>query len=117
MLGYILHRSLLMVPTLIGITIISFFIMHLAPGDPVDLFLGGAAGGEGLASDRQQDIEKARQELRKQLGLDKPLHIQYVNWITALFLKIEAVSEFDLAAIRADELLSTMRDSERKELA
>ena len=88
MLGYILQRSLLMVPTLVGITVISFFIMHLAPGDPVDLFLGGVAGGEGLASDRQQDIEKTREDLRRQLGLDRPVHVQYFNWVTALFLKV-----------------------------
>ena len=100
MLGYILQRSLLMVPTLVGITVISFFIMHLAPGDPVDLFLGGVAGGEGLASDRQQDIEKTREELRRQLGLDRPVHVQYFNWVTALFLKVETISAFDRSALR-----------------
>ena len=117
MLGYILHRSLLMIPTLIGITIVSFFIMHLAPGDPVDLFLGGAAGGEGLASDRQQDIEKTRQELRRQLGLDRPVHVQYVNWVTALFLKVESISAFDRSAMQADELLARIGDLERRSLA
>ena len=116
MLGYILHRSLLMVPTLIGITVISFFIMHLAPGDPVDLFLGGAAGGEGLASDRQRDIEKTRQELRRQLGLDRPVHIQYVNWVTALFLKVESISAFDRSAMQADDLLERLNPTERRVL-
>lgn len=116
MLGYILHRSLLMIPTLIGITVVSFFIMHLAPGDPVDLFLGGAASGEGLASDRQQDIEKTRQELRRQLGLDQPVHIQYVNWVTALFLKVELISEFDRRAIQADQLLDQLGNLERRSL-
>ncbi len=116
MLGYILHRSLLMIPTLIGITVISFFIMHLAPGDPVDLFLGGAAGGEGLASDRQRDIEKTRQELRRQLGLDRPVHIQYVNWVTALFLKVESIGAFDRSAMLADGLLEHLEASERRAL-
>jgi peptide/nickel transport system permease protein len=88
-----------MIPTLIGITVISFFIMHLAPGDPVDLFLGGAAGGEGLAEKRQVDIEKARQELRRQLGLDRPVYIQYVTWVAGLILKIEPLGEFDRAAM------------------
>ncbi len=117
MLGYILHRSLLMIPTLIGITVVSFFIMHLAPGDPVDLFLGGAAGGEGLASDRQQDIEKTRQELRRQLGLDRPVHVQYVIWVTALLLKVESISAFDRSAMQADELLARIGDLERRSLA
>jgi len=116
MLGYILQRSLLMVPTLVGITVISFFIMHLAPGDPVDLFLGGVAGGEGLASDRQQDIEKTREELRRQLGLDRPVHVQYFNWVTALFLKVETLSAFDLSALRADGLLERLEASERRAL-
>ena len=117
MLGYILQRSLLMVPTLIGITVISFFIMHLAPGDPVDLFLGGVAGGEGLSSDRQQDIEKTRQELRRQLGLDRPVHVQYVTWVTALFLKVESISDFDRSAIQADELLGRLDAAERNAMA
>ena len=116
MLGYILQRSLLMVPTLVGITVISFFIMHLAPGDPVDLFLGGVAGGEGLASDRQQDIEKTRQELRRQLGLDRPVHVQYFNWVTALFLKVEPISAFDRSALLADGLLERIEASERRAL-
>ena len=55
--------------------------MRLAPGDPVDLFLGGAAGGEGISTDRQADMGKTRRDLRHQLGLDRPLHIQYLHWI------------------------------------
>ena len=116
MLGYILQRSLLMIPTLVGITVISFFIMHLAPGDPVDLFLGGVAGGEGLASDRQRDIEETRQELRRQLGLDRPVHVQYANWVTALFLKVESISAFDRSAMLADRLLERLDASERRAL-
>ena len=108
MLSYIIQRTFLIIPTLIGITIISFFIMRLAPGDPVDRFLSGAAGGEGLASDRQAKIEKARQELRRQLGLDKPLHIQYLNWIMSLVLKVEPLNEFDQMALLADDVLNRL---------
>jgi peptide/nickel transport system permease protein len=116
MLNYIVHRTLLMIPTLIGITIISFFIMHLAPGDPVDLFLGGAAGGEGLSADRRMDIEKTRQALRKQMGLDRPLHIQYTSWVTGLVLKMDALDELDRMALLADELLSQLTEQERAAL-
>ena len=116
MLNYIVHRTLLMIPTLIGITIISFFIMHLAPGDPVDLFLGGAAGGQGLSADRQMDIEKTRQALRKQMGLDRPLHIQYTSWVTGLVLKMDALDELDRMALLADELLSQLTEQERAAL-
>ena len=76
MLCYTIQRILLAIPTLFGITLLSFLIMRLAPGDPVDLFLGGVAGGEGISTDRQGDVDKARRDLRRQLGLDKPLHIQ-----------------------------------------
>ncbi|MDP7236639.1 MAG: ABC transporter permease [Candidatus Latescibacteria bacterium] len=116
MLNYILHRIFLMIPTLIGITVISFSIMHLAPGDPVDLFLGGAAGGEGLSADRQKDIEKTRQALRKQLGLDQPLHIQYTNWVTGLILKTVPLDDLDQMALLADDLLRQLTDAERAAL-
>ena len=49
MLQYTIQRILLAIPTLLGISLLSFLIMHLAPGDPVDLFLGGGAGGAGVA--------------------------------------------------------------------
>ena len=89
MLLYTLQRLLLAIPTLLGITLISFSIMHLAPGDPVDLFLGGAAGGEGISTDRRAEVEKTRQQLRRQLGLDQPLHLQYFNWLSSLLLRPE----------------------------
>ena len=106
MLQYAIQRTLLAVPTLIGITLISFLVMRLAPGDPVDLFLGGAAGGEGISTDRQADLEKTRQELRRQLGLDQPLHKQYFSWLFDLILKVEALDEFERGAILADKVLA-----------
>ena len=90
---YTVQRTLLAIPTLLGISLLSFFIMHLAPGDPVDLFLGGAAGGEGISTDKQADREKTRQELRRQLGLDQSLPLQYLGWLGKLVLKVEAVPE------------------------
>lgn len=117
MLRYLLQRSVLMIPTLIGITIVSFGIMRLAPGDPVDLFLGGAASGAGLSDKFQGNIEKTRQELRERLGLDKPLYRQYLTWVSGLFLRVEPLNEFDRAALLADDLLQEMSVSERAHLA
>ncbi|MBI2503347.1 MAG: ABC transporter permease [Candidatus Latescibacteria bacterium] len=88
---YTVQRVLLALPTLLGISLISFFIMRLAPGDPVDLFLGGAAGGEGISTDKQADREQIRQELRRQLGLDQSLPRQYLNWLSKLVLRVERV--------------------------
>jgi peptide/nickel transport system permease protein len=116
MLSYIIQRGILMIPTLIGITLISFFIMRLAPGDPVDLFLGGAAGGEGIETDRRADFERTREELRKQLGLDKPIHIQYFSWLSSLVLRAEPLSEYDRAARTVDVAIARMDASPRLEL-
>jgi peptide/nickel transport system permease protein len=58
-----------MIPLLIGISILNFAIMHLAPGDPVDLLTERNATAE----------ERAR--IKKLYGLDDPLHIQYLRWM------------------------------------
>ena len=60
-----------MVPLLIGITIISFAIIHLSPGGPVEL----------ATSMDQRVTAQARQRLMHIYGLDKPLHVQYADWL------------------------------------
>jgi len=69
---YIIRRTLQMIPLLIGITVISFSIMHLAPGGPI-----GILGGEGNEQLDVQQIER----LRAKYGLDKPIPVQYVVWL------------------------------------
>ncbi len=75
---YLLKRLLLMVPSLFGITVITFAIIHLAPGDPAAMRIGSSLTGtirnEQLA---QAIIEKTR----KEFGLDKPIHVQYWLWL------------------------------------
>jgi len=71
---YLFRRLLGMVPLLLGITIISFGIMHVAPGEPV------VAGQEFNPKVSAQDIER----LRAYYGLDKPLYAQYWNWLKRL---------------------------------
>ena len=86
MLAYVLRRVLLLVPTFIAITFIGFAIIHLAPGDPVELFLSGglAAGQTGISTQKLADIEKAKAQLRHELGLDQPIPVQYVQWVGRL---------------------------------
>jgi peptide/nickel transport system permease protein len=87
MARYLAVRVLWMIPTFIGITLISFLIVHMAPGDPAKLAAGGGlgAGGEaGLASDKRAAVDRAVTEWRAQFGLDKPLHVQYVVWLRNL---------------------------------
>lgn len=71
---YILRRLALLVPTVLGVSIIVFLMMHFIPGDPVALLLGDYYTEETAAA------------IRAQYGLDKPLHIQYVIWLGRLFI-------------------------------
>jgi len=75
MFGYALRRLILAIPLLIGITFVSFLVIHLAPGEPVESTVG--------ESSTQSDA-KLRERLREIYGLDKPLHVQYWNWVTRL---------------------------------
>src|SRR5438309_7318107 len=69
MLTYISQRLLQAVPVLIGISVLSFLMLHLVPGDPVQIFAG----------DKPLTPERAA-ELRHQYGLDRPLVVQYVDY-------------------------------------
>ncbi len=75
---YILKRVLQAIPLLLGIVTVTFFIMRLAPGDPMDIYL------EPLD---EQGVEQASWDpevielLRKKYGLDQPIHVQYVKWV------------------------------------
>lgn len=73
---YIIRRLLWMVPTVIGITLITFLIMRAAPGDPAKLGLG--IGGESLKA--TEASKKVLEEHRRLLGLDKPLWQAYLSW-------------------------------------
>ena len=75
---YATKRLLQSIPLLLGIATVTFFIVHMAPGDPMDVYLEERfrRGGEM----DPQIIEL----IRKKYGLDQPLHIQYVKWISNL---------------------------------
>ncbi len=75
MLWYALRRLVLAVPLLIGITFISFLVIHLAPGDPTELQLGELS---------PESSAQAKQQLRELYGLDKPIPVQYWIWLTRL---------------------------------
>jgi len=75
MTTYIIRRILLMIPTILGITIMVFAISRAAPGDPVSLSMG--PGGQ-LDAQRAADVRKVRMAL---YGLDKPIPVQYAIWL------------------------------------
>ena len=70
MTGFIIRRILLVVPTLLGMTVVIFLMLSVTPGDPAELLLGERATKESLDA------------MREYLGLKKPLYVQY-----GLFLK------------------------------
>src|SRR3972149_4356259 len=71
MLSYITRRLLLMVPLIFGITLITFTVIHLAPGNPVEV----------QTEMSLKASAQARENLKKLYGLDKPLYIQYFEWL------------------------------------
>ena len=68
-MAYILRRIILLVVTLALVSLITFSVFQVMPGDPVRIMLGTDAD------------ETQVQTLTKQLGLDQPLHVQYIDWV------------------------------------
>ena len=73
MLRYTVNRVLLMIPTLLGVAVLVFFLLRLMPGDPVATMLLGDGGGANIPKDLSAQ-ERAR------LGLDQPLWVQFFKW-------------------------------------
>jgi ABC-type dipeptide/oligopeptide/nickel transport system permease component len=69
MIRFLLRRLLLTIPVLIGVATLVFALIHLVPGDPVQAMLGETASPEDVA------------DLRSRLGLDRPLAVQYVDFL------------------------------------
>lgn len=72
MRDFIIRRFLLLIPVSLGVVTLVFLLIHFIPGDPVDLMLG------------DQAIQVEKENLRHQLGLDKPLVTQYFDYFKGL---------------------------------
>jgi len=72
-----------MIPLIFGITLITFTVIHLAPGNPVEV----------QTEMSLKVTAQAKENLKKLYGLDKPLHVQYLNWI-ARFVKLDFGKSF-----------------------
>ena len=75
MLRYTINRVLLMIPTLIGVAVLVFFLLRVVPGDIVEIKLRGDGG-----SVTQETIDMER----KRLGLDRPLPTQFADWMVGM---------------------------------
>lgn len=71
MLKFILRRVLLMIPVLLGVTLVTFIIVRSIPGDPVQVLLG---------ADRRTTPEQI-ESIRQSYGLDQSLPVQYIKWL------------------------------------
>jgi peptide/nickel transport system permease protein len=69
---YIVRRFLIAIPVLFGVTVFTFFIINLAPGNPVDVFVNPTATAAQIALQKQQ------------LGLNDPIWVQYLRWLQHL---------------------------------
>ncbi|OPL08662.1 MAG: hypothetical protein AVO33_09600 [delta proteobacterium ML8_F1] len=73
MTRYILRRIFMMIPVMLGVTLLVFFIISLTPGDAASMILG------------QEATEESIQELREEMGLNDPTAVQYVRYMGGLF--------------------------------
>ncbi|MEK6777477.1 MAG: ABC transporter permease [bacterium] len=74
MVFFLVKRVLMIFPMLLGITVITFIVIHLAPGTPADA----------ITELNPRASAQARENLKRIYGLDKPLHVQYIHWVCRL---------------------------------
>ena len=77
MIKYVVKRLLLLIPVFLGVTFVIFFIVRLSPADPVTAILG-------INITEEQYLAK-----QAELGLDKPLLIQYVNYVINIITHLD----------------------------
>jgi len=89
MLKYFLRRLAIIIPTLLGVTVVVFVIINMAPGGPIEQKLqqmrfgsGDAAEGGTKSRGATQGVsDEVLEALKKQYGFDKPMHMRYLLWL------------------------------------
>ncbi len=103
MTRYILKRIIQLIPVVIGISLITFFILNLAPGDPAELM---------VRSSGMEPTAEALASMQEELGLNHPLHIRYVLWAWQALhgdLGVSYRSGLPVARELADRFPATLR--------
>ncbi len=99
MITYLIRRLLIAVPVLLGVTMLNFAIIQLAPGSPADLYLDPSAPPDYI------------ERVEAQLGLDQPIPVQYLNWLNQLVrgdLGLSHVSRAPVSDIIASRIGPTL---------
>lgn len=106
--SYFIRRLLLAIPTFLGITIVCFALTRLLPGGPVDIQLMKMRnlGGEGRGAESVTQVtEEYRKELNKQFGFDRPIYVQYWDWLVNKKMGM-MIHSYDYPTKTAWELIS-----------
>jgi peptide/nickel transport system permease protein len=98
---YIGRRLLIMIPTFVGIVVISFLVIKLAPGDP-GLLKHGNVGQTSAGINAERGTEDALKKFRQKYGFDKPLHYQFGLFVHRIFWERKPISFRDEKVIWPD---------------
>jgi peptide/nickel transport system permease protein len=97
--AYVVRRLLLSIPLLFGILTLVFIFMHAAPGDPTAIYINPRVSPEVI------------EQMRENLGLDQPLHIQYVRWMKSFMsgdFGVSLTQHRPVSAILVDRIPNTL---------
>ncbi|MBI5545809.1 MAG: ABC transporter permease [Deltaproteobacteria bacterium] len=100
MRAYLVHRLVWLLPTFFGITLLSFALLHLAPGDPLS-----AAGADTLSG--AGPSQEAIADFRSTMGLDQPLPARYAKWLGRVLTLDFGLSSYDHRPV-ADKVLEAL---------
>lgn len=108
MLQYIVRRILWMIPTLFGISLVTFFVIQLPPGSFVESYIANlAAQGDSTASSAE-----TLAAMRQMYGLDQPVHVQYIKWVWGIVTRGDLGRSFEFLqpvnSIIWDRVLATL---------
>lgn len=99
MLGYILRRILAVIPVMLLVAVFVFLLLRLTPGDPAAIIAGDMATPATL------------ERIREQMGLNQPLHVQFITWVGQLLrgdLGVSLISNTPVATMVADRIGPTL---------
>jgi microcin C transport system permease protein len=105
MLKYFIKRILLLIPTLLGVTLISFVLLNLTPGGPIEQKIQQIRESQQASGQNFGVSEEVIEGLKKQYGFDKPVHTRYIIWVKNL-ARLDFGKSFSFEEPALDVILS-----------